>query len=34
VREVTDCAGAFRFENERKLELDGLAGTHTIHGVV
>jgi class 3 adenylate cyclase len=34
VRQLTESAGDVRFENERELELDGLAGTHTVYRVV
>jgi hypothetical protein len=31
---LTESAGDLRFENERELELDGLAGTHTVYRVL
>jgi class 3 adenylate cyclase len=34
VKQLTESAGDLRFENERKLELDGLAGTHTVYRVL
>jgi class 3 adenylate cyclase len=34
VRQLTESAGDVRFENERDVELDGLAGTHTVYRVV
>jgi class 3 adenylate cyclase len=34
VKQLTDSAGDLRFENERELELDGLAGTHTVYKVL
>jgi eukaryotic-like serine/threonine-protein kinase len=34
VKQLTESAGDLRFENERELELDGLAGTHTVYKVV
>ena len=34
VKQLTESAGDLRFENERELELDGLAGTHTVYRVV
>ena len=33
VKQLADSAGDVRFENERKLELNGLAGTHTVFSV-
>ncbi len=33
VKELTESAGDLHFENERELELDGLAGTHTVYRV-
>jgi class 3 adenylate cyclase len=34
VKQLTESAGDVRFENERDLELDGLAGTHTVYRVI
>jgi class 3 adenylate cyclase len=34
VKQLTESAGDLRFENERELELDGLAGTHTVYEVL
>jgi class 3 adenylate cyclase len=34
VRQLTESAGDVQFENERELELDGLAGTHTVYRVI
>lgn len=34
VKQLTESAGDLRFENERALELDGLAGTHTVYRVL
>jgi eukaryotic-like serine/threonine-protein kinase len=34
VKQLTESAGDLRFENERELELDGLAGTHTVYKVL
>jgi class 3 adenylate cyclase len=34
VKQLTESAGDLRFENERELELDGLAGTHTVYRVL
>jgi class 3 adenylate cyclase len=34
VRQLTESAGDVRFENEREVELDGLAGTHTVYRVI
>jgi class 3 adenylate cyclase len=34
VRQLTESAGDVRFENARELELDGLAGTHTVYRVI
>lgn len=34
VKQLTESAGDLCFENERELELDGLAGTHTVYRVV
>jgi class 3 adenylate cyclase len=34
VKQLTESAGDLHFENERELELDGLAGTHTVYRVV
>jgi class 3 adenylate cyclase len=34
VKHLTESAGDIRFENERELELEGLAGPHTIYRVV
>ena len=34
VKQLTESAGDLRFEDERELELDGLAGTHTVYRVV
>jgi class 3 adenylate cyclase len=34
VRQLTESAGDVRFENERDVELDGLAGTHTVYRVI
>jgi class 3 adenylate cyclase len=34
VKQLTESAGDVRFEDERKLHLDGLAGTHTVYRVV
>ena len=34
VKQLTESAGDLRFENERELELDGLAGTHRVYEVV
>jgi class 3 adenylate cyclase len=33
VKQLTESAGDLRFENERELSLDGLAGTHTVYRV-
>jgi class 3 adenylate cyclase len=33
VKELTESAGDLRFENERELELDGLAGKYTVYKV-
>jgi eukaryotic-like serine/threonine-protein kinase len=34
VKQLTESAGDLRFENERELELDGLAGRHTVYKVL
>jgi class 3 adenylate cyclase len=34
VKQLTESAGDLRFENERELELEGLAGTHTVYRVL
>ena len=34
VKELTESAGDVTFDNERELELDGLAGKHTVYRVV
>lgn len=34
VKQLTESAGDVEFENERELELEGLAGTHTVYRVV
>jgi class 3 adenylate cyclase len=34
VKQLTESAGDVGFENERELELDGLAGTHTVYRVI
>jgi class 3 adenylate cyclase len=34
VKQLTESAGDVRFESERELELDGLAGTHTVYRVI
>lgn len=34
VKQLTESAGDLRFENERELELNGLAGTHTVYKVL
>jgi eukaryotic-like serine/threonine-protein kinase len=34
VKELTESAGDLRFEKERELELDGLAGRHTVYRVL
>jgi class 3 adenylate cyclase len=34
VKQLTESAGDLRFENERELQLDGLAGTHTVYEVL
>jgi class 3 adenylate cyclase len=34
VKQLTESAGDLRFEDEREVELDGLAGTHTVYKVV
>ena len=34
VKQLTESAGDLRFENEREVELDGLAGTHTVYRVL
>lgn len=34
VKELTESAGDVSFENEREVELDGLAGTHRVYNVV
>jgi class 3 adenylate cyclase len=34
VKQLTESAGDVRFDNERELELDGLAGTHTVYRVI
>jgi class 3 adenylate cyclase len=34
VKQLTESAGDLRFENERELELDGLAGTYTVYKVL
>lgn len=33
VKQLTDSTGDFNFEHERQLELEGLAGTHTVYKV-
>jgi eukaryotic-like serine/threonine-protein kinase len=33
VKQLTESAGDLHFENERELELDGLAGTHRVYSV-
>jgi class 3 adenylate cyclase len=33
VKQLTESAGDFRFEQERKLELEGLAGAHSVYEV-
>ena len=34
VKQLTESAGDLHFENERELELDGLAGTHRVFNVI
>ena len=34
VKQLTESAGDLRFENERDVELDGLAGTHRVYNVL
>jgi class 3 adenylate cyclase len=34
VKQLTESAGDLQFENEREVELDGLAGTHRVYNVV
>ena len=34
VKQLTESAGDLRFDNERELELDGLAGRHTVYEVL
>jgi class 3 adenylate cyclase len=34
VKQLTESAGDLHFEDERELELDGLAGTHTVYRVL
>jgi class 3 adenylate cyclase len=34
VKQLTESAGDLRFEHERELELNGLAGTHTVYRVI
>jgi class 3 adenylate cyclase len=34
VKQLTESAGDLHFEHERELELDGLAGTHTVYRVL
>jgi class 3 adenylate cyclase len=34
VKQLTESSGDVRFENERELELAGLAGTHTVYRIV
>jgi class 3 adenylate cyclase len=34
VKQLTESAGDVRFENQRDLELEGLAGTHTVYKVI
>jgi class 3 adenylate cyclase len=34
VKQLTESAGDVDFEDERDLELEGLAGTHTVYRVV
>jgi class 3 adenylate cyclase len=34
VKQLTESAGDLHFENERELELEGLAGTHTVYKVL
>jgi class 3 adenylate cyclase len=34
VKQLTESAGDVRFDNERELELNGLAGTHTVYRVI
>jgi class 3 adenylate cyclase len=34
VKQLTESAGDLRFEGQRELELDGLAGTHTVYRVL
>ena len=34
VKQLTESAGDLQFEGERELELDGLAGTHTVYRVL
>jgi class 3 adenylate cyclase len=34
VKQLTESAGDLHFENEREVELDGLAGTHTVYRVL
>ena len=34
VKQLTESAGDVRFENERELELNGLAGKHTVYRVI
>jgi class 3 adenylate cyclase len=34
VRQLTESAGDVQFENEREVELEGLAGTHTVYRVI
>jgi class 3 adenylate cyclase len=34
VKQLTDSAGDVHFDDERQLELDGLAGTHTVYRVM
>jgi class 3 adenylate cyclase len=34
VKQLTESAGDIRFEDGRQIELDGLAGTHTVYKVI
>jgi class 3 adenylate cyclase len=34
VKQLTESAGDLRFENERELQLDGLAGSHSVYNVI
>src|SRR5439155_22093325 len=34
VKQLTESAGDIRFDHRREIELDGLAGTHTVYSII